>query len=132
MPRYVVSPAAERDIESILVWTQDRFGASARLRYEALLVRAILDVADDPERSGSRNRPEISATARTYHLCYSQNRVETSAGKVHRPRHLLLYRTRDDGRVEIGRVLHDSMDLSRHLPEGYEASYSEQAPRESL
>ena len=132
MPRYVVSPAAERDIESILAWTHERFGASGRLRYEALLVRAILDVADDPERIGCRNRPEIDGAARTYHLYHSRNHVEASAGRVRRPRHLLLFRTCDDGRIEFGRVLHDNMDLPRHLPEGYEASPSDQAPPEPL
>jgi toxin ParE1/3/4 len=132
MPRFVVSPAAERDIESILAWTHQRFGASGRLRYEALVVQAIVDVADDPERPGSRSRPEIAAAVRTYHLCHSRNRVEVSAGRVRRPRHLLLYRTCDNGRIEIGRVLHDNMDLSRHLPEGYAANPSEQPPPESL
>ena len=116
MSRCVISPAAERDIEAILAWTHEQLGASARLRYEALLVRAILDVADNAERAGSQGRPEIVATARTYHLYHSRNRVEAAAGRVRHPRHLLLYRTCDDGRVEIGRVLHDSMDLSRHPP----------------
>ena len=58
MPRYIVSPVAQRDIESILAWTHERFGLQGRLRYEALLVRTILDVADDPERIGSQTRPE--------------------------------------------------------------------------
>lgn len=119
MPCYVVSPAAERDIESILAWTHERFGASARLRYEAILIRAILDVADDADRAGSQNRPEIAAAARTYHLYHSRNRVEAATGRVRHPRHLLLYRTCDDSRIEIGRVLHDSMDLSQHVPEEY-------------
>jgi toxin ParE1/3/4 len=119
MARLFVSPPAERDIESILAWTHEAFGAAGRLRYEALLVRAILDVADDPERAGSRSRPEIAAAARTYHLYHSRNRVPAATGRVRRPRHLLLYRTNDDGRIEIGRVLHDSMDLARHLPEAY-------------
>ena len=35
MPRYVISTAPDRDIESILVWTHERFGPSVRLRYEA-------------------------------------------------------------------------------------------------
>lgn len=119
MPCFVVSPAAERDIESILAWTHERFGASARLRYEALLVRAILDVADDAGRVGSRNRPEIATAARTYHLAYSRDHVDAAVGRVRHPRHLLLYRIGDDDRIEIGRVLHDNMDLSRHLPGGY-------------
>ena len=119
MSRYVLSPAAERDIESILAWTHEQFGASGRLRYRALLVRAILDVADDAERAGSQNRPEIATGARTYHLWRSRNHVAAATGRVRRPRHLLLYRTCADGRVEISRVLHDSMDLLRHLPEEY-------------
>lgn len=118
MPHSVISPAAERDIQSILAWTHERFGQQARLRYEALLVRAILDVVDDPERAGSHSRPEIAPAARTYHLWHSRDRVEPAGDRVRQPRHLLLYRTRADGRVEIGRVLHDRMDLAQHLPEG--------------
>ncbi len=121
MARYVISPAAERDIESILAWTHEQFGREGRLRYEALIVRAILDVADDPERAGSHTRPEIAVAARTYHLRHSRNRVPAAVGRIRRPRHFLLYRTRDDGRVEIGRVLHERMDLARHLPEDYRA-----------
>jgi toxin ParE1/3/4 len=119
MPTYVISPAAQRDIESILVWTQERFGLQGRLRYEALLLRAILDVVDDPQRSGSRARPDIAPAVRTYHLFFSRSRVSAAVGKVRRPRHFLLYRTNNKGQVEIGRILHDSMDLAKHLPEEY-------------
>lgn len=122
MSRYTISPAAEHDIESILTWSHQQFGESGRLRYEALLIRAILDLDDDPRRTGSRRRPEITSGARTYHLWHSRNRVEAASGRVLYPRHLILYRTRDDGRIEIGRVLHDSMDFSQHLPEGYGAT----------
>jgi toxin ParE1/3/4 len=129
MSRYVLSPAALRDIESILAWTHEQFGVSGRLRYEALLVQAILDVADDAERAGSQKRPEIAPAARTYHLYQSRNRVEAAAGRVRHPRHVLLYRVCDDGRIEVGRVLHDSMDLSRHLPEQFRSSSTgENAP----
>ncbi len=119
MAHRVISPAADRDIQSILARTHEQFGAQARLRYEALLVRAILDVSDDPQRAGSHTRSEIAPAARTYHLWHSQNRVEPASDRVHRPRHFLLYRTVEDGRVEIGRVLHDSMDLAQHLPDEY-------------
>jgi toxin ParE1/3/4 len=119
MAHYVISPAAHRDIRSILAWTHERFGQQGRLRYEALLVRAILDLAEDPERTGSQTRSEIAAAARTYHLWHSRDRVEPATDRVRRPRHFLLYRTCEDGRVEIGRVLHDRMDLARHLPDDY-------------
>jgi toxin ParE1/3/4 len=131
MSRYVISPAAERDIESILTWTQGQFGAAARLRYEALLVRAILDVADHAERAGSQERLEIAPAARTYHLYHSRKRVEAATGRVGHPRHLLLYRTCDDGRIEIGRVLHDSMDLSQHLPEEYRSTTIDESKPET-
>jgi plasmid stabilization system protein ParE len=38
------SPQAEQDIATILRWTQQHFGKRGRLRYEALLVRAIIDM----------------------------------------------------------------------------------------
>ena len=132
MYRYVVSPAAEHDMEAILAWTHERFGASGRLRYEALLVRAILDVADDAERTGSQKRLEIAPAARTYHLWHSRNRVEAATGRVRHPRHLLLYRTCDpDGPIEIGRVLHDSMDLLQHLPEEYRSQTIDESEPEA-
>jgi toxin ParE1/3/4 len=119
MPRFVIAPAAECDIESILLWTHGHFGEQARLRYEALLIQAINDVANHPDFLGSSQRPEIAADVRTYHLFQSRNRVTAQAGYAKKPRHFLLYRTRADGTVEIGRVLHDSMEVERHLPDEY-------------
>jgi toxin ParE1/3/4 len=116
VPRFVLSSLAESDIEEILAWTHEQFGEEARHRYERLLVQGIVDVCDDPERSGSRLRPELATDARTYHLHHSRNRVHPSRSRVRQPRHMLVYRSSEDGTVEIGRVLHDSMDLARHLP----------------
>ncbi len=118
MARYRLSPQAVQDIETILDWTHREFGAKMRRRYEALLTRAIMDVADDPERAGSHARPEVAVAARTYHVRHSRDRVRKSIGRVHRPRHFLLYRVGVEHRVEIGRVLHDSMELRRQLPDG--------------
>jgi toxin ParE1/3/4 len=120
MPRYVISPAARRDIDSILTRTCEQFGESAGLRYEALLAQAIVDVAADPNLPGSHGRSEIAVSARTYHLAHSRNHISAEVGRVRRPRHFLLYRTRSDRRVEIGRVLHDAVDLARHLPDEYQ------------
>ena len=120
MARFVLSSLAEADIEGILAWTHEQFGEAGRLRYEELLVRAILDVADNPERPGCMARPELSEGVRAYHLYYSRNNVSPAANRVKRPRHFLLFRTADNGTVEIGRVLHDSMNLSQHLPPEYD------------
>ncbi len=55
--------------------------------------------------------------ARTYHLSFSQSRADGPS--VRQPRHFLIYRRREDGMVEVARILHDSRDLQRHLPEAY-------------
>jgi len=68
MTEYRLSPLAEQDMETILEWTHEEFGEKARIRYEALLTRAIMDVTEAPERMGSHDRPEIAAGARTCHL----------------------------------------------------------------
>jgi toxin ParE1/3/4 len=119
MRALALAPAAERDIESILLWTQERFGEQARLRYEKLLSQAILDIAEDPERLGAQRRTDIGEGVRTYHLIHSRNRAAERVDRVGQPRHFLLYRSGDEGSVKIARVLHDSMDLPRHLPEEY-------------
>jgi toxin ParE1/3/4 len=116
---YVIAPAAVDDIESILAWTHEQFGEKARLRYEALLICAIADIANQPERAGSSSRPEIAPSARTYHVVHSRKHVTRGSRSVRRPRHFILYRIQRDGSVEIGRVLHDSLDLARHLPEEF-------------
>jgi toxin ParE1/3/4 len=122
MARYEIAPAAARDIEAVLRWTYHEFGERAMERYKALITQAIREVANDPDLPGSTRRSEITAGARTYHLVHSRNHVSAGEGRVRRPRHFLLYRTRPDTTVEIGRVLHDSVDLPRHLPEEYRTS----------
>jgi hypothetical protein len=64
-------------------------------RYKALIKQSLLDIANDPERHGSKERPEIMIEgARTYHLEFSRSRV--SGPSVKTPRHFLLYRHLDE------------------------------------
>ena len=118
MTKFILSLAAEADIAAILAWSQSEFGEQARLRYEALLTQSILDIAVNPERLGVTKRDEVCEGAFTYHLWHSRLNVSESAGRVSKPRHFLLFRQTAGG-TEIGRVLHDSMDLQQHLPAGY-------------
>jgi toxin ParE1/3/4 len=113
--RLVIAPRARTDIESILAWTLEHFGPQSMHRYSKLLQTAIEAVAANPELAGSASRPEIARNCRTYHLLHGRKRA--GGGRVRTPRHFLLYRVTATGAVEIGRVLHDSMDLEQHLPE---------------
>jgi len=115
----VVAPRARADIENILVWTLEHFGRQMMHRYRKLMQSAIEAVAANPELAGSASRPEIAEDCRTYHLFHSRKRAGERGSRVRNSRHFLLYRVTATGVVEIGRVLHDSMDLEQHLPEEY-------------
>jgi toxin ParE1/3/4 len=112
-----LAPGAQRDVIGILAWSEERFGASARARYEQLIETAIRDVAIDPERPGSRARPELGPGIGAYHLSFSRQRARGPGGIIRTPRHLLIYRLLSDTELEIVRVLHDAMELGQHLPD---------------
>ena len=109
--------AAQRDVKAILNWSRKEFGETAAVRYRELIKQALRDIGADPERPGSTPRPEITEGARTYHLEFSRGRVKGAGVKS--PRHFLLYRRREEGVIEVGRMIHDARELTRHLPEGY-------------
>ena len=114
MIRYRLSDVAQADVIDILAWTQAQFGEAARLRYESLIVAALRDVATQPGRPGSIERPELGAGVRSWHLRLSRGHMGAGAGAVRRPRHFLLYRL-EPALLVVGRMLHDAMELARHL-----------------
>ncbi|HWJ39097.1 MAG TPA: type II toxin-antitoxin system RelE/ParE family toxin [Sphingomicrobium sp.] len=116
MRRYRLSAAAQADIVDILARTEERFGEAARVRYETLIVAAIRDIAENPDRPGAPVRPELGVGARSWHFRLSRSRAREESGPVRRPRHLIVFRIGGGGIVEIGRVLHDAMELERHRP----------------
>lgn len=117
MLRLVLAPDALTDLRDILRWSRERFGAEAAKRYRTLLLQALQDLLEDPRRAGSQERPDILADGvRSYHLLFSRRSVAGEPVKT--PRHFVIYRCRD-GELQVARLLHDSRDLPRHLPEEY-------------
>lgn len=114
MFRFRLSEAAQSDVIGILAWTNERFGETARLSYESLIVAALRDVASQPDRPGSLARPELGEGVRSWHLRLSRDHVKPGVVVVRRPRHFLIYRA-EPALVVVGRVLHDAMELARHL-----------------
>lgn len=104
-----IAAAAIADLEDIVDWTAERFGESQSRDYATLLNDTISALVDGPDTLGIRARPEIGRGLFTLH-----------AGRgTRRTRHVILFRTRhepDGALVEILRVLHDAMDLVRHVP----------------
>ena len=112
MARYRLTHAAQADIVSILAWSHERFGEEARKRYETLIAAGIQDAATHGDEVGRALRPELGEGVFSWHL--ARSRTRTPGGRVHRPRHFLICR-RDGDIVVVGRVLHDAMELRRHL-----------------
>jgi toxin ParE1/3/4 len=104
--RVRLGAAAELDFANILKWTVEKFGSRQARVYADILTLAMNELADGPEISGSKARDDILPGVRTLHV----------ARHGRRGRHLLLYRAARGRVVEIGRILHDSMDLQRHQP----------------
>lgn len=112
MAGYRVTCTAQADIVAILAWTEEQFGPLARTRYEALIGAAIRDAALRPDGLGRTCRPELGDGVFSWHLQQSRN---LSPGRtVRRPRHFLICR-RDGDVLIIGRILHDAMELRRHV-----------------
>jgi toxin ParE1/3/4 len=114
MSRYRLSQAAMGDVLDILAWTDEQFGEVARLRYESLIVAALRDVARQPDRLCSLMRPELGAHVRSWHLQLSRQNMNPGVGIIRRSRHFLVCRS-EPGLVVVGRLLHDAMELARHL-----------------
>lgn len=102
-----LTTAAESDFADIVSWTKASFGRAQTRIYRDVLLAAIDALADGPEFLGSKAKPDVRRGLRTLHV----------ARNGRRGRHVLWYRSRQSGTVEVLRILHDSMDLARHVPD---------------
>jgi toxin ParE1/3/4 len=103
--RIVLSALAENDLANLATWTAENFGQKQAEVY----IDALLDTIDElsaGEPARSKARDEIAIGLRTLHM----------AKPGRRGRHLLVYKAADD-LLTIIRILHDSMEVSRHLPD---------------
>lgn len=103
--RIRLSREAGNDFERILAWTRDRFGEQQLGIYKNVLIEALSALEHGPDVSGSRTRDEILPGLRTLHV----------ARKERAGRHFILYRTGEGRVIEVVRILHDAMDLNRHV-----------------
>ena len=107
MPKLILSPLAEQDIDDARRFTREKFGLAKDREYRELILFALKALEQDSE--AGKARPDIRPYARTLHISRSGKRA----------RHLFLYRIDLDGQVQIARFLYDGMDLPRHLPKDF-------------
>lgn len=89
------------------------------LRYDRLLAQSLEDLANDLGRIGSEERSIFGPSVRVYPIRFSRTRARSELGLVGAPRHVVLYRHIVPEVIGIGRILHEAMDVSRHLPADY-------------
>lgn len=110
--RVRLGAAAEVDFANILKWTTQNFGARQSRVYRDTLLQVIGELADGPNVAGSKARDEIMGGLRTLHV----------ARRGRRGSHFLMYRVAAKSTIEIVRILHDRMDLRRHVPSANDES----------
>lgn len=105
-----LAAAAEQDFQEILRWTTANFGRGQAKTYATTLSHALRDLAQDPTIPGCRKRDDIGPDIHTLHV----------ARKGRKGRHFIVFRTSAAGKsrfIDVLRLLHDSMDLARHIPD---------------
>lgn len=96
MAEYRLSPAAERDLESIWIYTAQLWGAAQAQRYTAFLATTFQQLARSPQTA-----------PRCDHIRPGYRRARSK-------QHMVYFRETDFG-IAIIRVLHHRMDSLRRL-----------------
>lgn len=104
-----LAAAADGDYHKILAWTVERFGPDQMRVYEETLILALDSLSAGPTTPGAKPAVDLPHGLFTLHVARSRRKG----------RHLIVFRVRrdDDGEwIEVARILHDAMDIARHLP----------------
>ena len=93
--------------------TLDQFGDKQARVSEDLLTAAPEALTDGPATIGVKERLEIAKGLFIFHIARGNRRG----------RHFVLFRMAGKGRartIEVLRLLHDTMDVDRHLPDAHD------------
>ena len=104
--RVRLSRAAEADFSAIVAWTATHFGNVQAQKYAEVLTLSITALHDGPNVIGAKTRDDISHGLKSLHV----------ARRGSKGSHFVIFRAATDNTIDVLRVLHESMDLARHLP----------------
>jgi toxin ParE1/3/4 len=97
---------AELDFSDVVSWTIENFGERQAETYAETLTLAIEALHDGPEQLGVKAREDIEPGIRSLHV----------ARRGRRGSHFVVFREAQNQCIDVLRLLHDSMDLARHVP----------------
>lgn len=103
-----LSDAARNDFDQIVDWTVDQFGEGQAIAYAQALTAMLSELDEGPSQPGVKERKDIGKGMFTFHI----------ARHGRKGRHFVVFRLVDQRSkiLDVLRILHDSMDLPRHLP----------------
>lgn len=104
-----LTAAADSDFQNIIAWTLEQLGDAQARIYAETLSAALEALTDGPELAGVRERNDITKGLFALHV----------AREGRKGRHFVIFRIaagRDQQWIEVLRLLHDAMDLPRHVP----------------
>lgn len=90
---------------AILAWTRSQFGSRQAQAYARTLSRALQALGEGPDVAGARQRDDLGQDIRVLHV----------ARQGRHGRHFVVFRTGGKHAIDVLRILHDSMDLARHV-----------------
>jgi len=96
---------AEQDYAGIVRWTAQHFGELQAQRYADTLASALEALTEGPDLPGIKKRDEIAPGILTLHV----------ARHGRKGRHFVVLRAAPSNVMDVLRILHDSMDLARHV-----------------
>ncbi len=101
-----VAHSARQDLVAIRTWTHQRFGSRQALAYAHTLALALQALGDEgPELPGAHPRDDLGPGIRLLHV----------ARQGRHGRHFVIFRCKAKHCIDVLRILHDSMDLARHV-----------------
>ncbi len=104
--KVLLADQAELDLLEITIWTVEKFGDRQANEYAETISLAIEALHDGPEILGVKERGDIGSGICTFHV----------ACNGRKGRHFVVFKASAPYQIEVLRLLHDSMDLARHLP----------------
>ena len=110
MARFRLSGPARADLAAILDTSEAGWGEAGRLRYAAVLERALQAIASAPDGPLMRTRAELLPEIRSFHV--------KPAGRGHggkAPIHVVYFRVARSAMIEVIRALHERMEPGRHV-----------------
>ena len=104
--RVRLSQAAEDDFLAIVAWTATHFGNVQAQKYAEVLTLSITALHKGPDVIGAKTLDNIGQGLKSLHV----------ARMGRKGSHFVVFRAATENIIDVLRMLHESMDLARHLP----------------